>query len=437
MKQSVPQETGSGPTEAAGSHKTATGQGSRKATPAERVRGELMDAVGEASLGFSGYCRLAAQAMLQTAMEVEAAEFIGRTTYQRRAEDQATYRNGYKRRKVATGEGPLELLVPQTRDGIEPFQTAILGAYQRRSELLDALIPQLYVKGLSVRDVSDTFRTVLEDEGISPATASRVAQSIQDDFEAWRTRSLSAYDVLYLFVDGMRLKLHPDREEKQPILIAYAILWNGKKVLLHVDVGDRESYEACLGFLREMTDRGLRAPLLFGSDDCPGLRKALKAVWPRSMPQKCQVHKLRNILAKLPRGVQAEIKKQLHAVFQAKSYEDGLRKGRAMIADYRDRYPRAMECLEKSLEECLTCRKLPESHRRRVRTTNSLERLIEEGRRRTKVMGVMAGERSALSLVHAVLVDASKGWRGIHMTPSDLETLNVLRAEVAPMAASA
>ena len=132
MRRSVPQGTGSGPTE---------GKGSRKATPAERIRGELMDAVGEASLNFSGYCRLAAQAMLQTAMEIEAAEFIGRVTYQRRGEDQSTYRNGYKRRKVATGEGPLELFVPQTRDGVEPFQTAILGAFQRRSELLDALIP--------------------------------------------------------------------------------------------------------------------------------------------------------------------------------------------------------------------------------------------------------------------------------------------------------
>jgi transposase-like protein len=264
-----------------------------------------------------------------------------------------------------------------------------------------------------------------------------VAQSIREDFETWRTRSLSGYDVLYLFVDGMRLKLHPDREEKQPILIAYAILWDGKKVLLHVDVGDRESYEACLGFLRDMVDRGLRAPLLYCSDDCPGLRKALKAMWLRSLPQKCQVHKLRNILAKLPRGVQTEIKKQILAVFQAKDYAEGLRKGRTLVEQYRDRYPRAMECLEKSLEECLTCLKLPESHRRRVRTTNSLERLIEEGRRRTKVMGVMAGERSALSLVHAVLVDASKGWHGIRMTPSDLEKLNALRAELAPLAVSA
>lgn len=409
----------------------------RKVSPADRLRKALMEAVGEASLDFSGYCRLAAQAMLQTAMEIEATEFIGRSSYERRAAEQSTYRNGFKRRKVTTGEGAVELHVPQTREGVEPFQTAILGAFQRRSEVLEAMIPQLYVKGLSVRDISDTFREVLEDEGVSPATASRVAQTIREDFEAWRTRSLAAYDVLYLFVDGMHLKLHPDRQEKQPVLIAYAVLWSGKKVLLHLEVGDRESYEACVGFLRDMTERGLRTPLLYASDDCPGLRKALKSVWAKSLPQKCQAHKMRNILSKLPRGVQGEMKKQIHRAFLAKSYEEGLRRGQALIKQYEDRYPRAMECLSKSLDECLTCLKLPESHRRRVRTTNTLERLIEEARRRTKVVGTIPDEKAGLSLIHAVLVDVSKRWRGIKIEPGDLEILNALQAKVAPLAASA
>jgi transposase-like protein len=338
---------------------------------------------------------------------------------------------------VATGEGPVELHVPQTRNGAEPFNTQIIDAYRRRSETLEALVPALYVKGLSVRDVSDTFAQVFKDEGLSPATASRIGQVIYEDFTTWQGRSLAGYDVLYFFVDGMHLKLAPEREEKQPVLIAYGILWDGRKVLLSVGVGDRESYEACLGFLRDLTARGVRPPLLYCSDDCAGLRKALAEVWPRSLPQKCQAHKLRNILGKLPRGVQAEFKRQIHEVFYAKDYETGLRKGRALIERYRDRYPQAMACLEKSLEECLTCLKLPEAHRRRVRTTNGLERLIEEGRRRTNAMGPMAGEQSGLSLVYAVLVDVARRWRGIRITADDLETLNALRAAVAPLAASA
>ena len=338
---------------------------------------------------------------------------------------------------MTTGEGAIELQVPQSRNGPEPFQTAVLGAYQRRSEVLEALIPQLYVKGLSVRDISDTFKQVFADEGVSPATASRIGQKIGEDFDAWRTRSLAGYDVLYLFVDGMHLKLHPESATKQPVLIAYAVLWDGKKVLLHIEVGDRESYEACLGFLRDMTERGLRTPLLYCSDDCPGLRKALKVVWPRSLAQKCQVHKLRNILSKLPRGVQGEIKKQILRVFEAKTHEEGLRRGQELIGEYEDLYPRAMECLAKSLAECITCLKLPESHRRRVRTTNSLERLIEEARRRTKVISSLPDERAGLSLIHAVLVDVSRRWHGIKITPDDLEKLNALRAEVVPLAASA
>lgn len=409
----------------------------RKITPSIRFRQQLHDALSAAGETFSSYCRLAAQAMLQTAMEAEAAEFIGRTGYQRRSEDQSVYRNGYKARRVATGEGPIELQVPQTRNGAEPFSTRILDAYRRRSEMLEALIPALYVKGLSVRDVSDTFAQVFEDEGLSPATASRIGQTIHEDFAAWQTRSLAGYDVLYFFVDGMYLKLSPERDEKQPVLIAYGILVDGRKVLLSLGVGDRETYEACLGFLSDLTERGLRSPLLYCSDDRTGLRRALKDTWPRSLPQKCQAHKLRNILAKLPRGVQGELKKQIHAAFYARDHEAGLRKGRRLVEQYRDRYPNAMACLEKSLEECLTCLKLPESHRRRVRTTNGLERLIEEGRRRTNAIGPMAGERSGLSLVYAVLVDVAKRWRGIRITPGDLEKLMALRSEVAPLAASA
>ena len=410
---------------------------SRKLSPGGRCRQAFEEAMKQGDLDFTGYCRLAAQAMLQMAVEEEAAEFIGRSAYQRLAGPRITYRNGYKRRKVLTGEGAIQLAIPQTRNGRRRFQTAILKPFQRRSELLDALIPQLFVKGLSVRDVSDAFGSVLQDQGVSAATASRVAQTIREDFEAWRTRSLALHEVLYVFVDGMYLKLHPDQPEKQPILIAYAILWCGRKVLLHVGLGDRESYDACLGFLRDMAERGLQAPLLYCSDDCPGLRKALHVMWPRSLSQKCQAHKLRNILSKLPRGMQEEFTGRIHEVFWARDYEEGLAKGQELIERYRRRYPQAMECLAKSLEECLTCLKVPHRHRIRVRTTNSLERLIEEGRRRTKVMGPMAGETAGLSLIHAVLMDASKRWKGIDMNPYIRQKLEALRATLVPLAESA
>ena len=139
----------------------------------------------------------------------------------------------------------------------------------------------------------------------------------------------------------------------------------------------------------------------------------------------------------MPRGVQGELKKQIHQAFYAQDYAEGLRRGGQLVEQYRDRHPQAMACLAKSLEECLTCLKLPESHRRRVRTTNSLERLIEDARRRTKLIGTMPGETAGLSLVYAVLVDVSKRWHGLRIEAGDLETLAALKAEVAPLALSA
>lgn len=406
---------------------------SRKTSPARQCRKAFEEAMKQGDLDFTGYCRLAAQAMLQMAIEEEAADFIGRVAYQRLAGRRTTYRNGYKRRKLLTGDGAIELAIPQTRNGQARFHTAILKPFQRRSEMLDALIPQLFVKGLSVRDVSDAFGSVLHDRGVSAATASRVAQSIREDFEVWRTRSLTEHDVLYFFVDGMYLKLHADQPEKQPILIAYAVLWSGKKVLLHVGLGDRESYDACLGFLRDMAERGLQPPLLYCSDDCPGLRKALRVMWPYALAQKCQAHKLRNILSKLPRGAQPEFTKRIHDVFRARDYEEGMARGEELIERHRRRYPQAMVCLAKSLPECLACLKVPHHHRIRVRTTNSLERLIEEGRRRTKVMGAMAGETAGLSLIYSVLSDASKRWKGIDMSPYIRRKLEALKNTLDPL----
>jgi len=167
-------------------------------------------------------------------------------------------------------------------------------------------------------------------------------------------------------------------------------------------------------------------------DGAPGLMKAVKRVWPRAYRQKCQVHKMRNILAKLPRLMQAKMKGLVQQVFLAPTYAAAMKRGRDLIAKFKDRYPAAMECLEKDLEECVTCLRFPEAHHRRIRTTNRLERLNGEGRRRTKVIPRFPTERSCLTLLYASLVAASKLWRGIPMTAATLRQLAQLRAATAP-----
>ena len=178
-----------------------------------------------------------------------------------------------------------------------------------------------------------------------------------------------------------------------------------------------------------MVARGLKDPLLVILDGAAGLHKAVRRMWLRAFRQRCQVHKMRNIVAKLPRAMQGPMKRLVHQVFRAPSHAQALKRGRALIAQFRDRYPAAMECLERDLEECVTYLRFPAVHHIRIRTTNRLERLNGEGRRRTKVIPRFPTERSCLSLLFASLLTASKRWRGVNMPPAAIKQLQLLRAE--------
>ena len=199
----------------------------------------------------------------------------------------------------------------------------------------------------------------------------------------------------------------------------------------YLDLGPRESYDAWLSFLQDLVARGLRDPLLVVMDGAPGLVKAVKRVWPRAYRQRCQVHKMRNILAKLPRLMQTKMKGLVQQIFLAPTYAAAVKRGRDLIAKFKDRYPSAMECLEGDLEECVTYLRFPEAHHQRIRTTNRLERLNGESRRRTKVIPRFPTEQSCLSLLYASLIMASKHWRGIQMTVRDVKQLQQLRAAIA------
>jgi transposase-like protein len=234
-----------------------------------------------------------------------------------------------------------------------------------------------------------------------------------------------------VFLDGQYHAARQGTDEKEGVLSAYALLEDGRPVLLHLDLGPRESYDAWLSFLQDMSARGLQEPLLVIFDGAPGLKKAVRRMWPRALRQRCQVHKMRNILCKLPRLGQAQMKRLVQQVFLAPSYAVALKRGRALIARFRDRYSAAMACLERDLEECVTHLRFPAAHHRRIRTTNRLERLMGEGRRRTKVIPRFPTERSCLALLYATLVTASKRWRGVPMTPAVMKHLEQLRAEIA------
>jgi transposase-like protein len=379
--------------------------------------------------------RQGARMMLQKALEEEVSWFLGRGHYQRRNGQPLTgYRNGYEPMKLNMGEGQIILEQPQTRQTTKPFHSRILDG-GCRSDLLEKLIPQLYIKGLSTRDIEDVLKETLKLNKVSRSVVSNLSKSIEDDFNKWRCRDLSpasAGDILYLFIDSIWVALRQGTDEKEPVLVSYGITSAGNKVLLHIETCNKESYDVCKAFIHNMKERGLGNPLLVISDGNPGLKRAIRECFTNSFYQHCQVHKMRNILAKLPEEVRAQMKSLIGKAFKAKTYEEGVAKSRGIISEFKGRFPSAMECLEKDLEVTLTCLKFPEVHRVRIRTTNLLERLFGEVRRRTKVLGRFPTETSALKLIYAVLIDASKNWYGVKMTVEAMEELRNLWAEVRP-----
>jgi len=404
----------------------------KRIPPSQEFEKEFMTTLVDGHNPLSCLVRQGARLMLQRALEEEVSHFLGRGHYQRRhGKELSGYRNGYEPVKLNLTEGQIELKQPQTRNTSQSFSSKILAGC-RRSDALEKLIPQLYIKGLSTRDIEDVLQDTLGLDKVSRSVVSNLSQTIELDFNKWRTRDLGKLDILYLFIDGIWVGLRQGTDEKEPVLAAYGITSAGNKVLLHIEAGNKESYDVCKTFIHNMKDRGLSDPLLVISDGNPGLKRAIRECFPDSLRQHCQVHKMRNILAKLPEQIRAQMKSLIHRVFRAQSYEEGLRIGRNLISEFKEQYPSAMTCLEKDLETTLTCLKFPEAHRIRIRTTNLLERLFGECRRRTKVLGRFPTESSGMKLIYAVMIDASKNWHGVKMTVEIMEELSKLWAEVRP-----
>lgn len=376
------------------------------------------------------FLRQGARFLLQKALEVEMDDFLGRAHYQRGQRRRAGWRNGYELCSLKSPMGVLTVGAPQARSTEAPFRSALLERVAADpKDALSRLTMGMYVRGLSDRDIEDLWEEVFGRRVLSKSAASELSKDLVKELNVWRTRDLSGIKPLYVFLDGVFLAVRQGTSEKEGVLVAYAITEEGRKVLLHMALGSRESYADWLAFLQDMVARGLTDPLLVLSDEKPGLLKASKEIWPNAFKQHCQVHKMRNILSKLPKKAMAEMKRLVHQVFYAQDYDKGLKLGQELVDRFKGLYPSAMECLEKSLPECLTYLKFPEEHAKVIRTTNQIERLLEEGRRRTKVIPRFPTETSCLALTFSVLTRAAQKWRGVRMTPEIRQKLEALRRE--------
>src|ERR671930_1195210 len=404
-----------------------------RVAPSERFRAELDEAlagVGEERDPVETIGRLGARLILRQALEDEVTEFLGRERYER-VEETVSHRNGYEPRKVKTTSGSVELERPRVRDASKlGFESRVLGKGVTRTYALESLVIGSFLRGLSTRDVEAVLEETFEEPISSRSTVSRILEDTRERYRRWCERRLDEHDVVYCFCDAIYLKLHPDDEPAEGVLVCWGVTLEGRKVLLGLALGSRESYESWLAFGRDLVERGLRSPAMVIADGAPGLWKAMRELWPLADEQRCTVHALRNVCAKLPERHHQEVKARWGKAFDEAASPAEARRGlEAIVADYRTAYPSAMAVIERDVDALAVHLRWPPEHRKRIRTTNLLERTFVEVRRRTKVIGRFPGETSALSLIWAVLELSSRGWRGVVMTPRTVAQIERRRGQ--------
>lgn len=367
----------------------------------------------------------AGKLVVEELLKAEVAEALGREPSERREQGQSGYRNGFKSRALKTAEGKVAVEVPQVREFVsdgqeQPYRSSIWQALGKRSPKLDRLIVEMYARGLSTRDIEDLLAELGEEGAKEPllsrSSVSQITEVLWEEFEAFGKRDLAGFDVVYLFCDAVYESLRQQAGVKQAILVTWAILADGSKVLLHISQGNKESHESWLEHFRSLVARNLPAPLTITSDGAPGCIKAIEAMWPESERIRCWVHRMKNILEKVPAEMHEQMKSLLRDVRDAPDHETGRKRARELIEKYRRQHPSAMACLEDDLEASLNHLKLPGTHRRTVRTTNLCERSFVEERRRAKVLPRFRSERECLKLVFAALWRSSERWRKVKFT---------------------
>ena len=374
--------------------------------------------------------RLGAQLIIQRSLEEEITTFLGRPRYERTATARGS-RNGYRARRVQTAEGEVEVAVPQLRDTANRFVSKVIPDTRTviRTRPLEALIVGAYVRGLSDRDVE----SLLAEAGlgsVSRSSVSRICRELRDRYRAFRARSLAEVDLLVLYLDAIYLPTRPSGA-KEGVLVAWGYTVTGERVLLDVCLGQRERLEDWLEMGRGLIRRGLRPPDLVISDGAPGLVRSIEELWPDADRQRCTVHRLRNILAKLPKrpGLHDDVRAAYWAALdEATSPEDAECRLRALVDTLAHEYPSAAACLAEDLPALCIHLRYPLHLRKRLRSSNLLERSLGEVRRRTKVIGRFPGETSCLSLCWAVLDLVIAGARGLGLTDLDHQHVARLRA---------
>ena len=394
----------------------------------ERLRA-LMDGRLETAPDRSSLILLAAQLILEEALEGEVSDVLGRERYERAPGEAQGYRNGYRGGHMKTAEGMVEFSTPQVRDTAEPFVSAIRENLGGRTKALEDLAVELYARGLSTRDIEDAFKDERGRRLLSRAAVSEISERLWAEYEAFSKRDLSEHAIVYLYVDGIAERLRPGHP-REAVIAAWGIGEDGRKVLLCLMAGSREDTETMRAFFQDMRARGLGDPLLVVSDGAPGIVRAIEECFPRSARQRCLAHRMRNLAVKVPTDLWPEFKARASACYQAPSRPIARELATGVRADYAATLPSALACFEDDFEAAIAHLRLPVTHRRATRTTNLLERLFVEERRRLKIIPNGFGEKPVLKLMFGALIRAAERWRGLRFTEFELRQLAAVRQDL-------
>ena len=393
----------------------------------ESTRKRIKEMMAAGTLDQSAVIREAVRLIIEESLEAEVTQVLGRGYYAH-GEESCGQRNGYRRGKLDSAEGRIEYALPQVR-GLAGWQSEVQRHLGGKSEELERLAIEMYARGLSMRDIEAAFTTANGQSVLTRTAASRVAERLWADYQEFASRSLAECSIAYLFVDGVAEKLHLG-QRREAVLAAWGIDFAGNKHLLSLLPGTKEDTASCRDFLRDLKARGMNDPILVATDGAPGLIRAVEELFPKSLRQRCLAHKLRNLQSKVPEERQREVIPMARAAYQAPSAALARLAGEEFSKTWGRELPSAVACFEDDFEACIAHLKLPVAHRRVTRTTNLLERLFGEERRRTKVIPHAFGERAVMKLMFAALMRASQTWRGVTITDFERRQLQTLHDEL-------
>jgi len=404
----------------------------KRIPPSQKMSNEIMNLVKnlephkQSQDIFGQIVQLSIRKLVQELLEQEIKEHIGKDYYEQ-GDDRQGYRNGYEPARLKTAEGALPIQKPQITGHQERFHSEIWPVLKGRTQQLERIAVEMYARGCSTRDIEDLLK---DEQGrilLSRSAVSQLNDRLWQEYELFCKTDLSQYDVAYIFSDAVYESLRMNKGPSEGILVVWGILATGEKILLSMRLGNKESYDDWLEVYRDLRKRGLCDPVLGTSDGAPGLIKAFEQVFPKTLRQRCLVHKKKNIVNKVPAEAMSEVKTHLNAVYYAPDIKTAKQMAKLFEDTFALRYPSAVECFKEDLDACLNHLLCPAKHRRRISTTNLVERSFGEEKRRSKVIPRFFNEKSGLKLVFASLIRASQRWQKINITFDEQAQILALR----------